>query len=86
MEDAGLNVDISSSYAKPSWQRVVVKVGTSTLTAGSGRLNPPRMVDLVRQLSDLRNGGIDVVLVSSGAQQAGRERLGQPRELKSIPF
>jgi len=81
-----LNVDISPSYAKPSWQRVVVKVGTSTLTAGSGRLNPPRMVDLVRQLSDLRNGGIDVVLVSSGAQQAGRERLGHPRELKSIPF
>lgn len=68
------------------WRRVVVKVGTSTLTAGSGRLNPPRMVDLVRQISDLRGRGVDVVLVSSGAQQAGRERLGHPQELKSIPF
>jgi len=69
-----------------SWRRVVVKVGTSTLTAGSGRLNPPRMVDLVRQISHLRGLGVDVVLVSSGAQQAGRERLGYPQELKSIPF
>jgi len=68
------------------WRRIVVKVGTSTLTAGTGRLNPPRMVDLVRQLSDLRNDHVDVVLVSSGAQQAGRERLGYPKELKSIPF
>ncbi|MFP3895820.1 MAG: glutamate 5-kinase [Anaerolineales bacterium] len=71
---------------KQSWRRVVVKVGTSTLTAESDRLNPPRMVDLVRQLSQLRDGGADVVLVSSGAQQAGRERLGYPAEQKSIPF
>ena len=68
------------------WRRVVVKVGTSALTAGSGRLNPPRMIDLVRQLSELRGAGAEVVLVSSGAQQAGRERLGYPRERKSIPF
>ncbi|MBC7234366.1 MAG: glutamate 5-kinase [Chloroflexi bacterium] len=69
-----------------AWRRIVVKVGTSTLTAGSGRLNPPRMVDLVRQLAGLRQRGIDVVLVSSGAQQAGRERLGQAHERKSIPY
>ena len=77
----------SSSHASEKlWQRIVVKVGTSALTAGSGRLNPPRMVDLVRQLSELRDAGADVVLVSSGAQQAGRERLGYPKERKSIPF
>lgn len=70
----------------PRWRRVVVKVGTSTLTAGSGRLNPPRMVDLVRQLHGLRTAGAEVVLVTSGAQQAGRERLGYPQEHKSIPF
>ena len=69
-----------------AWQRVVVKVGTSTLTAGTGRLNPPRMVDLVRQLAALRCAGVDVVLVTSGAQQAGRERLGFPADCKSIPF
>ena len=70
----------------PGWKRVVVKVGTSTLTKGSGRLNPPRMVELVRQISDLRARGGDIVLVSSGAQQAGRERLGYPRSRKNIPL
>ncbi len=68
------------------WRRVVIKVGTSTLTAGSGRLNAPRMVDLVRQIAALQRAGADVVLVSSGAQQAGRERLGYPKAHKSIPF
>ncbi len=68
------------------WRRVVVKVGTSTLTASSGRLCPPRMVDLVRQVAALRERGVEVVLVSSGAQQAGRERLGYPKENKTIPF
>ncbi|HHX44034.1 MAG TPA: glutamate 5-kinase [Chloroflexi bacterium] len=69
-----------------AWRRIVVKVGTSTLTAGTDALNPPRMLDLVRQLAALRASGLDVVLVSSGAQQAGRERLGFPQESKTIPF
>lgn len=68
------------------WRRIVVKVGTSTLTAGTGHLNPPRMVDLVRQIHQLVAVGAEVVLVSSGAQQAGRERLGYPDEQKTIPF
>ena len=68
-----------------SWHRIVIKVGTSTLTAGAGKLNPPRMVDFCRQLACLRQQGVEVVLVSSGAQQAGRERLGYPRGNKSIP-
>jgi glutamate 5-kinase len=41
---------------------------------------------LVRQLCGLRHSGAEVVLVTSGAQQAGRERLGHPQEHKSIPF
>ena len=68
------------------WRRAVIKLGTSTLTAGSGSLNPPRMVDLVRQLAKLRAEGVELVLVSSGAQQAGRERLGYPKERRTIPF
>lgn len=76
----------SAKQGQAPWQRVVVKVGTSTLTAGANRLSPRRMVDLVRQLAGLRETGADVVLVSSGAQQAGRERLGYPKEQKSIPF
>jgi glutamate 5-kinase len=67
-------------------RRLVVKVGTSTLTAGSARLEPPRMVDLVRQIHELRRQGAHVVLVTSGAQQAGRERLGYPETIRSIPF
>jgi len=68
------------------WRRVVVKVGTSTLTAATGRLYPPRMVDLVRQVAAMREQGTEVVVVSSGAQQAGRERLRFPKEDKTIPF
>jgi glutamate 5-kinase len=67
------------------WRRIVIKVGTSTLTAGTGRLNPPRMVDLVRQISTLCAQGAEVVLVTSGAQQAGRERLGPLSEGQHIP-
>jgi len=68
------------------WRRIVVKVGTSTLTAGSPRLNAPRMVDLARQMYELTRRGAQVVLVTSGAQQAGREHLNLPRGHKSIPF
>jgi len=74
-----------SSKSGSAWRRVVVKVGTSTLTAGTGKLNAPRMVDFCRQMADLRQQGLQVVLVTSGAQQAGRERLGQMREGQSIP-
>ncbi|MFQ5616496.1 MAG: glutamate 5-kinase, partial [Anaerolineales bacterium] len=65
--------------------RLVVKLGTSTLTNGTSHLSMPRMVDLVRQLGDLRDDGHEVILVSSGAIAAGRELLGFPRLPKSIP-
>lgn len=56
--------------------RVVVKIGTSTLTYATGKLNLRRIETLVRVLSDLRNTGMEVVLVSSGAVAAGTSRLG----------
>ena len=66
-------------------QRVVVKVGTSSLThAETGKLNLTRLEILVRELSDLRNQGKDVVLVSSGAIGVGSAALGlggKPAEL-----
>ncbi|MEN6478477.1 MAG: glutamate 5-kinase [Anaerolineales bacterium] len=80
-----MSVNQSPAVEAP-WRRIVVKVGTSTLTDGGSRLHPPRMVDLLRQLHGLREGGAQVVLVTSGAQQAGRERLGFPETVKSIPF
>lgn len=55
--------------------RVVVKVGTSSLTHETGKLNIKKIEQLVRVVSDLKNRGIEVVLVSSGAVGAGIGRL-----------
>ena len=57
---------------------VVVKLGTSVLTAGKLHLNKPRMVDIVRQCIELRENGYKVVMVSSGAVAAGRSQLPTP--------
>lgn len=66
-------------------QRIVVKVGTSTLTHKNGKLNLEQIERLVRQLSDLRNQGKDVVLVSSGAIGAGMGKLNLEQRPKTIP-
>ena len=68
-----------------SIQTVVVKLGTSTLTDGTGRLSRPRMVDLIRQIVALQAEGYRMVLVSSGAVVAGRELLGQPSVPNHLP-
>ena len=47
--------------------RIVVKVGTSTLAHSTGRLNIRHTEELVKVLSDLKNAGHEVILVSSGA-------------------
>ncbi|HLF02261.1 MAG TPA: glutamate 5-kinase [Anaerolineales bacterium] len=65
--------------------RLVLKLGSSTLTAGTNRLSPPRLVDLVRQIAALCESGHEVILVSSGAMAAGREALGYPQLPKDIP-
>ncbi len=65
--------------------RIVVKIGTSTLTNGTPRLAPPLLVELARQISQLCASGHQVVLVSSGAIAVGRERLGFPVLPKDIP-
>ena len=57
-------------------KRVVFKVGTSTLTHESGKLNFRRIERLARTLSDLANSGLEVVLVSSAAISAGCAKLG----------
>ena len=65
-------------------RRIVVKVGTSTLTYENGKLNIRRIERLVRTISDLQNRGFDMVLVSSGAVGVGAAKLGlggRPREL-----
>lgn len=52
-------------------KRIVVKVGTSTITHDTGKINLYRMERLVREIADLRNQGKDVLLVSSGAVGSG---------------
>jgi len=68
-----------------SFHRLVIKLGTSTLTAGTSRLSPPCLVELARQVARLRADGCEVVVVSSGAIAAGRERLNFPHLPKDIP-
>lgn len=65
--------------------RVVIKLGTSTLTDGGPALSPPRLVDLARQVAALRERGYLVTLVSSGAIAAGREALGFQRLPRHLP-
>ncbi|MDR3562880.1 MAG: glutamate 5-kinase [Negativicutes bacterium] len=66
-------------------KRIVVKVGTSTLTYGTGKLNLQQIEKLVRELSDLVNQGKEIILVSSGAVGAGMDRLGLKEKPKTIP-
>ena len=63
----------------------MVKIGTSTLTGGTDRIAPPRLIDLIGQMAGLQADGCDLVLVSSGAIAAGREGLGFPHLPKDIP-
>jgi glutamate 5-kinase len=58
-----------------SCKRIVIKVGTSTLTYDGGALNFRRIEALVRTISDFKNAGHEVVLVSSGAVAAGFSKL-----------
>ena len=60
-------------------KRIVVKVGTSTLTYENGKINLRRVDTLCKVLSDLRNCGHDVVLVSSGAIGVGMGKLSLPK-------
>lgn len=56
--------------------RIVVKVGTSTLTYPNGKMNIKRIDTLARTLSDLHNSGKDIILVSSGAIGVAVGKLG----------
>lgn len=63
--------------SETGYKRVVVKIGSSSLThEETGKLDLGKMEQLVRQLSDLRNRGMDVCLVSSGAIAVGRSAMG----------
>ncbi len=70
---------------KKEIKRLVVKVGTSTLTYDTGKINIRRMSMLARVLSDLKNAGMEIVLVTSGAIGVGVGKLGLAQRPKDTP-
>ena len=65
-------------------RRVVVKVGSSSLTTATGGIDPGRVRELVDVLAGVRRGGTEVVLVSSGAIAAGLAPLGLSRRPRGL--
>lgn len=66
-------------------QRIVIKVGTSTLTNNTAFLNRQRILEIVEQVAHLHQENYEIIIVSSGAQAAGRERLNFPELPRSMP-
>jgi len=65
--------------------RIVVKIGTSTLTHSSGHLNIRRVEEMCKVISDIKNAGHEVIVVSSGAIGMGVGKLGLRARPKDIP-
>lgn len=64
--------------------RIVIKIGTSTLTYANGRLNIRRTEELCKVISDLKNSGCEIIVVSSGAIAMGWGKLslaGRPEDM-----
>ena len=59
-------------------KRIVIKLGTSTLTHESGLLNIRKIENLVKCLADLQNSGRQLIIVSSGAVGCGLAKLVSP--------
>jgi glutamate 5-kinase len=68
------------------YRRFVVKLGTNLVTGNSEHLDFQLLADLVAQVAQLHQQGLEVIVVSSGAIAAGRDKLGLTRERKDIPF
>ena len=65
--------------------RVVIKVGTSTLTHQNGNINIRRIENLCKVISDLKNAGLEIIFVSSGAIAMGVGKLGLNKKPQDIP-
>ena len=66
-------------------KRVVVKVGSSTITHQNGKRDFGRIDRLAREMADLQNQGREMILVTSGAVAVGVDRLGLPEKPRTIP-
>lgn len=65
--------------------RIVIKIGTSTLAHATGHLNIRRVELLCKTMSDIKNAGHEVILVSSGAIGMGVGKLGLRQRPRDIP-
>ncbi len=65
--------------------RVVIKIGTSTLTHSTGHLNIRRVEEICKIISDIKNAGNQIIMVSSGAIGMGVGKLGLSEKPKDIP-
>ena len=61
-------------------KRIVIKIGTSSLTYSSGQLNYRHIENMTNVICDIKNMGHEIVLVSSGASGVGMGKLGLPRK------
>ena len=66
-------------------KRIVVKVGTSTITHPQGGMNLVRMEKLVREIADLHSQGKEIILVTSGAIAVGRQLLSIDHRPDTLP-
>lgn len=66
-------------------KRIVIKVGTSTLTHETGKTNIKRMRELVRTICDFSNAGLEIALVTSGAISVGVGKLGLSERPEDTP-
>ncbi len=65
--------------------RTVIKIGTSTLCYAGGRLNIRRVEELCKVISDLRNSGLEIIIVSSGAIAMGCGKMSLSERPRDIP-
>lgn len=75
----------ASREALQKAKRIVIKVGTSTITYANGKRNFSQIDRLAREISDLQNKGKEMILVTSGAVAVGVDRMGLPGKPKTIP-
>lgn len=75
----------ASRKALKKAKRIVIKVGTSTITYANGKRNFSQIDRLAREISDLQNQGKEMILVTSGAVAVGVDRMGLPGKPKTIP-
>ena len=75
----------ASREALKKAKRIVIKVGTSTITYANGKRNFSQIDRLAREISDLQNQGKEMILVTSGAVAVGVDRMGLLGKPKTIP-